>query len=125
MEDNKAKNQISIELKEEVAQGTYSNLAVITHSASEFVVDFVRIMPGIRTCRVHQTNRLIELIPKIRKISMHPISSSPRKNRIAANGIIARAPEADSVIVTISSVERFMGNIISRLLPKKNHRINK
>jgi hypothetical protein len=34
-------------LIEEVAQGIYSNLAVITHSASEFVVDFVRIMPGI------------------------------------------------------------------------------
>jgi hypothetical protein len=41
------KNQISIELKEDVAQGIYSNLAVITHSSSEFVVDFVRVMPGI------------------------------------------------------------------------------
>ncbi len=40
-------NQINIELKEEVAQGTYSNLAVITHSSSEFVIDFVRVMPGI------------------------------------------------------------------------------
>ena len=40
-------NQISIELKEDVAQGTYSNLAIITHSSSEFVIDFVRVMPGI------------------------------------------------------------------------------
>ena len=40
-------NQINIELKEEVAQGTYSNLAIITHSTSEFVIDFVRIMPGL------------------------------------------------------------------------------
>lgn len=40
-------NQISIELKEEIAQGTYSNLAVITHSSSEFVLDFIRVMPGI------------------------------------------------------------------------------
>jgi hypothetical protein len=40
-------NQINIELKEDVAQGTYSNLAVITHSSSEFVVDFIRVMPGI------------------------------------------------------------------------------
>jgi len=49
MEDPKkqAQNQIKIELKEEIAQGTYSNLAVITHSSSEFVIDFVRIMPGI------------------------------------------------------------------------------
>ncbi len=49
MEDAKQPkpSQISIELKEEVAQGTYSNLAVITHSSSEFVIDFVRVMPGI------------------------------------------------------------------------------
>ena len=39
-------NQISIELNEEIAQGIYSNLAVITHSASEFVIDFVRLCPG-------------------------------------------------------------------------------
>jgi hypothetical protein len=41
------KNEISIELNEQVAQGTYSNLAIITHSTSEFVVDFVRLMPGM------------------------------------------------------------------------------
>lgn len=49
MEDQNKKNpnQLNIELNEEVAQGTYSNLAIITHSTSEFVVDFVRVMPGI------------------------------------------------------------------------------
>ncbi len=49
MEDskNQKKNQINIELKEDIAQGTYSNLAVITHSSSEFVIDFIRVMPGI------------------------------------------------------------------------------
>ena len=46
-EDKNIPNQINIELKEEVAQGTYSNLAIITHSTSEFVIDFVRIMPGL------------------------------------------------------------------------------
>lgn len=45
-------NQINIELNEEVAQGTYSNLAIITHSTSEFVIDFVRIMPGIPKAQV-------------------------------------------------------------------------
>lgn len=45
-------NQINIELNEEVAQGTYSNLAIITHSSSEFVLDFVRIMPGIPKAQV-------------------------------------------------------------------------
>ncbi|MPQ47376.1 DUF3467 domain-containing protein [Marinifilum sp. N1E240] len=47
MSDKKQSNQIDIQLTEEVAQGTYSNLAVITHSSSEFVVDFVRVMPGV------------------------------------------------------------------------------
>ncbi len=53
MEDLKEKkNQLNIELKEEVAQGTYSNLAIITHSSSEFVIDFVRIMPGMPKANV-------------------------------------------------------------------------
>jgi len=45
-------HQLNIELSEEVAQGTYSNLAIITHSPSEFVVDFVLVMPGIPKANV-------------------------------------------------------------------------
>ena len=45
-------HQLNIELNEEVAQGTYSNLAIITHSPSEFVVDFVLVMPGIPKANV-------------------------------------------------------------------------
>ena len=48
-DDNKKnldKGKINIELDEAVAEGTYSNLAIINHSVSEFVVDFVNIMPG-------------------------------------------------------------------------------
>ncbi|GGI57064.1 DUF3467 domain-containing protein [Winogradskyella haliclonae] len=44
--------QINIELDEQVAQGTYSNLAIINHSVSEFVVDFVNIMPGTPKSKV-------------------------------------------------------------------------
>jgi len=39
--------QLNIEIPEEIGQGIYSNLAIITHSNSEFVVDFVRLMPGL------------------------------------------------------------------------------
>ena len=39
--------QVQIELKEDVAQGTYANLAIITHSSSEFVLDFIRMLPGM------------------------------------------------------------------------------
>jgi len=45
-------NQINIELKEDVAQGIYSNLAIISHSSSEFILDFIRIMPGIPKAEV-------------------------------------------------------------------------
>lgn len=47
MENQKNNNQLQIELKDDVAQGTYANLAIITHSSSEFIVDFVRVMPGL------------------------------------------------------------------------------
>ncbi|MEY8847569.1 DUF3467 domain-containing protein [Psychroserpens sp. XS_ASV72] len=52
-EDNKNKKQgINIELDEKVAEGTYSNLAIINHSVSEFVIDFVSIMPGTPKSKV-------------------------------------------------------------------------
>ncbi len=53
MSDNKnQKPNLNIELDEKVAEGTYANLAIINHSASEFVVDFVNIMPGIPKAKV-------------------------------------------------------------------------
>lgn len=47
MENENKNGQLQIELKEEVAKGTYANLALITHSASEFVMDFVSVLPGL------------------------------------------------------------------------------
>lgn len=52
--ENKKPNQIDIELSEEVADGTYSNLAIISHSNSEFIVDFIRMMPGTPKAKVKQ-----------------------------------------------------------------------
>ncbi len=52
MDDKNKQNQINIELTEEAGQGIYANLAVITHSSSEFVLDFVRIMPGLPKAKV-------------------------------------------------------------------------
>jgi uncharacterized protein (DUF1778 family) len=45
-------NQIEIELSEEIAQGIYSNLAIISHSSSEFVLDFIRVVPGVPKAKV-------------------------------------------------------------------------
>lgn len=45
-------NQINIELSEEIAEGVYANLAMIAHSSSEFVIDFIRLMPGVPKAKV-------------------------------------------------------------------------
>jgi hypothetical protein len=45
-------NQINIELSEEMADGIYSNLAIITHSNQEFIIDFIRMMPGVPKAKV-------------------------------------------------------------------------
>ncbi|MEL7599446.1 MAG: DUF3467 domain-containing protein [Proteiniphilum sp.] len=52
MEKFNQDNEIQIELSDEIAQGIYSNLAVISHSTSEFVIDFIRIVPGIPKAKV-------------------------------------------------------------------------
>ena len=52
MSDQKKTQQLNIELDADVAEGIYSNLAIINHSNSEFVVDFVSIMPGIPKSKV-------------------------------------------------------------------------
>jgi len=51
MNDTK-QNQINIELSDEMAEGIYSNLAIITHSNAEFIIDFVKMMPGVPKAKV-------------------------------------------------------------------------
>ena len=50
--DKNPGNQINIELSEEIAEGVYANLAMIAHSNSEFVIDFIRMMPGVPKAKV-------------------------------------------------------------------------
>lgn len=52
MTQDQQPNQLNIEISEEVAEGTYANLAVITHSHAEFVIDFVNVMPGTPKSKV-------------------------------------------------------------------------
>ncbi len=51
-EDKNAPQQINIELGEKEAEGIYSNLAIISHSPAEFIIDFTRIMPGVPKAKV-------------------------------------------------------------------------
>lgn len=50
--NNNPVNEIQVELTEDVAQGTYANLAIIAHSSSEFIIDFIRIVPGVPKAKV-------------------------------------------------------------------------
>lgn len=52
MSEEKKKEGLNIELTEQVAEGIYSNIAVINHSHSEFVVDFIQMMPGVPKAKV-------------------------------------------------------------------------
>ena len=45
--EEKKENQVNIELTDEISTGVYTNLAIITHSPSEFVCDFIQMMPGV------------------------------------------------------------------------------
>ena len=50
--ENQNQGQFQIDLPQEVAQGEYANFAIITHSSSDFVLDFARILPGVPTAQV-------------------------------------------------------------------------
>lgn len=76
MENQKNNNQLQIELRDEVAQGTYANLAIITHSSSEFIVDFVRVMPGLPKAGVQ--SRII-LTPEHAKRLMYALQENVSK----------------------------------------------
>lgn len=69
-------NELKITLDENTAQGTYANLAVIAHSASEFVIDFVRVVPGVKTAKVH--SRII-MTPEHIKRLMRALEDNIRK----------------------------------------------
>src|SRR6202012_5658700 len=78
-------NQLNIELSEEVAEGVYSNLAIITHSSTEFVLDFIRVMPGTPKAKVK--SRII-LTPEHAKRLILALEDNIEKFE-AANGRIA------------------------------------
>jgi len=77
-------NQINIEISEEVAEGTYANLAIITHSHAEFVIDFVNVMPGTPKSKVK--NRIV-LTPFHAKRFMKALIENVKKFE-TANGAI-------------------------------------
>jgi hypothetical protein len=74
--DKEVKQEINIELSEEIAEGIYSNLAIISHSHSEFVIDFVRLMPNLPKAKVKSR---IVLTPQHAKRLMMALSDNIKK----------------------------------------------
>ncbi len=68
--------QINIELGEKEAEGIYSNLAIITHSPAEFVIDFTRILPGVPKARVFA--RII-MTPQHARLLLHALKDNIEK----------------------------------------------
>ncbi|MEO6850629.1 MAG: DUF3467 domain-containing protein [Mucilaginibacter sp.] len=85
-------NQLNIELSEEIAEGIYSNLAIITHSNSEFVLDFIRVMPGVPKAKVKSR---IVLTPEHAKRLLTALQDNIEKFEVI-NGRIKTQPEAAS-----------------------------
>ncbi|MCB0516705.1 MAG: DUF3467 domain-containing protein [Chitinophagales bacterium] len=79
------KNQLTIELTDDVAQGLFSNLAIITHSSTEFVLDFVQILPGMPKAKVRS------------RILMSPIHA--KRLLLALDNNLKRFEQANGVIV--------------------------
>jgi hypothetical protein len=79
-DNNQQPGQINIELDEKIAEGIYSNLAIINHSASEFVLDFVTLMPGVPKAKVK--SRII-LTPQHAKRLLKAIGENIHRYEIA------------------------------------------
>lgn len=85
MNDHQPKqNEINIELSEEVAEGVYANLSIISHSNSEFVLDFIRLVPNVPKAKVK--SRVI-MTPQQTKRLMNALRENVKRYE-AANGTI-------------------------------------
>jgi len=91
MEEQNQQNQLNIEITEEVAEGTYINLAIITHSHAEFVVDFVNVMPGVPKSKVKS------------RIILSPVHAKRLMNALADN--IDKYEHSNGEIADIGQVE--------------------
>ncbi len=94
MNDNQIKTEIDVEISAEVAEGCYSNLTIVSHSTSEFVMDFVRMMPGLEKSKVH--SRII-MTPEHTKRLMLTLQENVSRYESMLGEIELRAPE-DPVI---------------------------
>ncbi len=93
MSNQPNEGQINIELSEEMAEGIYANLAVITHSSSEFVMDFIRMMPGVPKAKVKSR---VVMTPEHAKKLMRALADNVAKYE-ASNGVIREGDTSHAI----------------------------
>ena len=84
-------NQLNIEITDEIAEGIYANLAIITHSQAEFVLDFISVMPGMPKNKVKS------------RIIMTPFHTKRLMKALTEN--VQRFEQANGEIVDLEQVE--------------------
>ncbi|MDO5606963.1 MAG: DUF3467 domain-containing protein [Capnocytophaga sp.] len=93
MSDHK-EGQLNIELDEKIADGVYSNLAIINHSPSEFVVDFISMMPGVPKARVKSR---IVLTPQHAKRLLKALNENIHRYEKAHGTIVENEQQAPPI----------------------------
>lgn len=89
-----AQQQFNIELNEETAEGVYSNLVMISHSPEEFILDFIRVMPGVPKARVK--SRII-ITPQHSKRLLRALADNIEKYESAHGEIEERTPPGQPI----------------------------
>ena len=137
--DEQKQTQLEIDLSHEVAQGTYANLTIIAHSTSEFIIDFIRLMPGVTKPEVksriiltpenakrlmlalqdniwkyEQDNGTIRLASENQQPTGFPIDLEPKGQALITAGIFSFCPGIGTESLFINS--------ISALSPEFQHR---
>lgn len=92
--NNQQAQQFNIELDEETAEGVYSNLVMISHSPEEFILDFIRVMPGVPKARVK--TRII-VSPQHAKRLLHALGDNIDKYESAHGEIEERTPPGQPI----------------------------
>jgi hypothetical protein len=86
--------QINIEFNEEVAEGTYANLVMIAHSSEEFILDFIRVMPGMP--KAHVKGRMI-VTPQHAKRLLRALADNIERYERAHGEIVERTPHDEPI----------------------------
>lgn len=111
------KKEISLEIRPEVAKGTYSNLAIITHSHSEFIIDFATILPGLPKPDI--SNRIV-MTPEHAKRLLNALMDNVTKSQSTSHSSDSSTLAADRLSRVARSISE---TFLSSVLTEPNHNL--